>query len=80
MVSRIFIKHIKINWVLNDLGFVYLHNIIEYETSQISCRTLRYHLPPKEDSMVFYKDSKEFLTLYKQMKMLREHKRNKIRS
>ena len=30
MASKIYIKHIKINWVLNDMEFVYLHNIIEF--------------------------------------------------
>ena len=47
MVSRIFVKHIKINWLLNDIGFVYFQSLIEYETSEVSLRPLRYQLPPK---------------------------------
>lgn len=27
MVSRIYIKHIKLNWVLNDINLVYVQNI-----------------------------------------------------
>jgi hypothetical protein len=27
MVARIYVKHIKINWVLNDLEMIYLQNI-----------------------------------------------------
>ena len=30
MVSRVFVKHIKINWVLNDLGFVYFQSLTEF--------------------------------------------------
>ena len=28
MVSRIYVKHIKINWILNDIDQVYLQNIL----------------------------------------------------
>ena len=27
MVSRIYVKHIKINWILNDIDQIYLQNI-----------------------------------------------------
>lgn len=27
MVSRIYVKHIKINWVLNDMEMVYIQNV-----------------------------------------------------
>jgi hypothetical protein len=30
MVSRIYVKHIKINWVLNDLEMVYIQNVFEF--------------------------------------------------
>ena len=47
MVSRIYVKHIKINWVLNDLNMVYLQSIFEFETTEICLRTIKYRLPPK---------------------------------
>lgn len=28
MIARIFVTHIKINWVVNDIGLVYLQKII----------------------------------------------------
>lgn len=64
-------KHIKINWVLNDLEMVYIQNIFEFETTDICLRVLRYRLPPKEENIVFYKDSENFIALYKQIQMLR---------
>ena len=27
MVSRIYVKHIKINWIRNDLDMIYMQNI-----------------------------------------------------
>ena len=27
MVSRVYVKHIKINWVLNDVGVIYLQDV-----------------------------------------------------
>ena len=27
MVSRVYIKHLKMNWVLNDIGAVYMHDV-----------------------------------------------------
>lgn len=30
MVSRIYVKHIKINWVLNDINMVYFQNVFEF--------------------------------------------------
>lgn len=29
MVSRIYVSHLKINWVLNDIGSLYVQNIFE---------------------------------------------------
>jgi hypothetical protein len=48
MVARIYIKHIKINWVLNDLGMVYIQNIFEYESADLPLLAIKYRLPPKE--------------------------------
>lgn len=48
MVSRIYVKHISINWVLNDLNMVYLQNVFEFETTELCLRPLKYRLPPRE--------------------------------
>lgn len=47
MVSRVYVKHIKINWVLNDLNMVYIQSIIEFEVTELALRSLKYRLPPK---------------------------------
>ena len=47
MVARIYIKHIKINWILNDLEQLYLQSIAEFETFDVSVNSLKYQLPPK---------------------------------
>lgn len=47
MVSRIYVKHIKINWVLNDLNMVYFQNVFEFDTTELCLRTLKYRVPPK---------------------------------
>ena len=46
MVANIYIRHIKIKWIINDIDTVYLQEIIEFATDEVSKRTIRYKLPP----------------------------------
>ena len=46
MVANIYIRHIKIKWIINDIDTVYLQEIIEFATYEVSKRTIRYKLPP----------------------------------
>lgn len=33
MTSRVYIDHIKIKWIMNDIGNIYLQEIMEFEMS-----------------------------------------------
>ena len=79
MVSRIYVKHIKINWILNDTGYLYLHDIFELETTDISLLTLKYRMPPKVENLELYRDAKNFSIIYKQLQYSRNLKRIKAR-
>lgn len=74
MVSRFYIKHLKMNWLLNDNGFVYLQDIFECETTEVSLRILKFRLPPREQNLEFYKDSTAFTAIYKQLQRDKEKK------
>jgi hypothetical protein len=48
MTSRIYIDHIKIKWIMNDIGNIYMQEIMEFEMSEIPKRLIKFRLPPKE--------------------------------
>jgi hypothetical protein len=35
MVARIYVKHIKINWVLSEFGMAYIQSIFEFESTEL---------------------------------------------
>ena len=47
MTSRIYIDRLKIRWIMNDLGAIYLQEIMEFEMSEVPRRLIRYRMPPK---------------------------------
>jgi hypothetical protein len=47
MTSRIYIDRLKIRWIMNDLGTIYLQEIMEFEMSEVPRRLIRYRMPPK---------------------------------
>lgn len=67
MASRIYMIHIKAKWILNDIGTIYLQEIMEMETSELPHRLVKYRLPLKDDSLDFY-NSNNFVDIYKDMK------------
>jgi hypothetical protein len=67
MVSRIYLMHIKIKWILNDIGTIYLQEIMEMETSELPHRIVKYRQSVKDDSLDFY-NSNNFIDIYKDMK------------
>lgn len=46
MASHIYIRHIKIKWIINDIENLYIQEIIEFETDEVSRRPIRYKMPP----------------------------------
>jgi hypothetical protein len=58
---------------------VYLQNIFEFECSEMPLRKVKYYYPLREDNFEFYKNSNQFIQLYKQVKAMRETKRSQIR-
>lgn len=48
MTSRIYIDHMKIKWIMNDLGNIYLQEIMEFEMSEVPRRLIKFRLPPKD--------------------------------
>ena len=80
MASRIYIKHIKINWLLNDINAVYIQSILEMETFEVAISPLKYCLPPKEKASRFYRDSDSFMDLYMKLQIKTEEKRKRFRA
>lgn len=54
MTSRIYIDHIKIKWIMNDIGHVYLQEVMEFAYSDVPRRLIKYRLPPKDEALEFY--------------------------
>ena len=48
MAARIYVKHLKLEWVLNDIDLVYLQKVHIFDTLQIPMKPLKFRLPPKE--------------------------------
>jgi hypothetical protein len=61
MASRIYLKLIKLKWIINDIGNIYLQDIIEIKISELPFQMIRFKLPPKEENMNFYKDGEHFI-------------------
>jgi len=72
MTSRLYITHIKIKWIVNDINHVYLQEVMELETSELAKGLVKFRLPPKEENLEFYKNSDRFIQIYKEMKRRRE--------
>ena len=68
MASRIYVNHVKFKWVLDDLGSIYLQEIIELETSEIPKRLIKYQMPVADDGSDIYGKSDKFIEIYKDMK------------
>ena len=75
IVSRIYVKHIKMNWIMNDIKYLYLQEIFEFETSELPVRQLKFRLPPREQNLELYKDKEKFILLYKQLQKQRNQKK-----
>ena len=54
MASRIYVLHIKIKWILNDIGNIYLQEIMEFETTDHPHRFIKYKLPQTDEALDFY--------------------------
>lgn len=67
MASRLYITHLKIKWILNDIGNIYLQEIMEMEVAELAPRIIRYRLPIKDDSLDFY-NTNNFVDIYKDMR------------
>jgi hypothetical protein len=71
MASRMYINRIKIKWIANDIGAVYLQEIMECITSEVPRRIIKFRLPRQEESLDFYNASGHFMDVYKDMKKRR---------
>lgn len=71
MAARIYINHLKIKWIVNDVGTVYLQEILECATSEIPRRMVKYHLPRQDESLDLYDHSENFVKVFKDMKRRR---------
>jgi hypothetical protein len=68
MASRIYVTHIKLKWILNDIGNIYLQEIMEIELTDLPPRIIKFRLPGKDESLDFYKANNNFVDIYKDMK------------
>jgi len=64
MASKLYITHLKIKWIINDIDNLYLQEIIEFQTEEISKRPIRYKLPPTSEIHNFYSDSDFFIQVH----------------
>lgn len=49
MTSNIYVDHFKLKWIINDIGNIYLQEILELVTSEVPKRLIKFRLPPKEE-------------------------------
>ena len=69
MATRIYVTHIKLKWILNDIGNIYLQEIMEIQFTDQPPRIIKFRLPLKEDSVDFYSgNNNNFVNIYKDMK------------
>ena len=71
MASRIYLTRLKLKWIVNDLGAIYIQEIMECLTSELPKRMIRYRLPRKDDSADFYSGNGNFIEIYRDMKKRR---------
>lgn len=72
MASRIYVNHIKIKWIINDIGTIYLQEIMECKISEVPRRIIKYKLPKAHENDDFYSEkSNHFLDMYKDLKKRR---------
>jgi hypothetical protein len=57
--------------VVNDLGSVYLQELMECVTSELPSRPLRFRLPRPDDALDFYSPAGSFIDIYREMKQRR---------
>lgn len=80
MAARQYVRRIKLNWVLNDVGQIYLNKVLSYETTQIPIIPLKFSLPSNEREACFYKDADKYLQLYEKLRCSQDQKRRRIRA
>ena len=68
MASRIYVARLKIKWIINDLGTIYLQEIMELVTTEIPRRVIRFRLPKNEEQLDFYSQGGNFIDVYKDMR------------
>lgn len=68
MTCNIYIEHIKLKWIINDIGTVYLQEILELQISEIPNRLIRFRLPPKDEPVEYFHDAHHFGDMYKEMR------------
>lgn len=61
MASRINISKLKLKWIINDLGTVYLQEVMECIVSEVPKRAIRFRLPRKEEAVDFYGSTGNFV-------------------
>ena len=67
MAANVYVRHIKIKWIINDIDTVYLQEIIEFDVDDISKRSIRYKLPPHSELHNFYQDANFFVEVHREM-------------
>ena len=48
MTSRVYIEHIKLKWIVNDIGNIYLSEVMEFSAGDVPMKFIKYRLPPKD--------------------------------
>ena len=71
MASRLYLTYLKIKWIVNDAGTIYLQEIMECKVSEIPRRIIRYKMPKKDENIDFYSKKGHFLEMYKDLKKRR---------
>ena len=67
MAANIYIRHLKIKWIINDIDNIYIQEIIQFDTDELSKRPIRYKLPPASQIHNFYHDSNFFVEVHREM-------------
>jgi hypothetical protein len=72
MAARMYVTHIKLKWIVNDIGNVYLQEVMEFATSEVPRRIVRFKLTHMEEAPDFYSnENNNFVEVYRDMKRRR---------
>ena len=71
MAARTYVSKLKLKWIINDIGTIYLQEVMECVVTETPKRAIKSRIPKKEESIDFYGSTGNFVEIYRDMKRRR---------